>query len=198
MRRFIDLLTSDYSRIQPGRKFSLPRLVDATLTNPGMLASCLFRIQSCFFERGWVRLAAVMRVINNSTTGADLLPGCSVGPGMLLPHPTAVVIGHGVVMGQDCTVLQSVTIGEKFADGRPPHDYPVIGDRVVIGAGAVVLGKIVVGNDVSIAANSVVISDIASGSVVAGSPAKVLRPKATMMTTSYSSVSTQALGGTIS
>lgn len=175
MKMAMQLLAFDYSRMQPGRKFSVARLVDAALTNPGMLASCLFRMQSLFFERGWLRLASAVRVLNNSMTGADILPGCSIGRGFLLPHPTAVVIGHGVVMGRDCTVLQSVTIGEKFADGRPPHDYPVIGDRVVIGAGAVILGRVSVGSDVSIAANSVVISDIPSGSVVAGSPARVIR-----------------------
>lgn len=169
------LLRCDYARMQPGRKYSVPRLLDAAFTNPGMMAAFMFRLQSIFFERGWLRLASAVRFLNNSMTGADILPGCTIGPGVLFPHPTAVVIGHGVVIGMDCTILQSVTIGEKFADGRPPHDYPVLGDRVVIGAGAVILGRVTLGSDVSVAANSVVISDVPSGSVVAGSPARVIR-----------------------
>lgn len=165
-------LTADYKRMQPGRSFSIFRFLDAVLTNPGLLACFMFRIQSRLYDKNYVRMSRFLRLINNSWTGADLLPGCTIGPGLLLPHPTGVVVGHGVVVGEDCTLLQNVTLGEKFADGRAPHDYPIIGDRVVIGAGAIILGKVTVGSDSSIAANSVVIADVPEGAVVAGSPAR--------------------------
>lgn len=168
-------IMSDYARMQPGRPYSQLRLLDACMTNPGLLASVLFRIQHSVFKRGWIRFASIIRVINNSLTGADILPGTTIGNGLLLPHPTGVVIGHGVIMGHDCTVLQNVTIGEKFADGKPPHNYPAIGDRVVIGAGAAVLGDVNIGDDVTIAANAVVLHDIPRGCVAAGCPAKIIR-----------------------
>lgn len=168
-------LAADYSRMQPGRKVSLLRLLDTCLTNPGMLACTLFRIQAISHQRGWTRLAAIIRVVNNSWTGADILPGCVAGPGLLLPHPTGLVIGSGVVLGNTCTLLQNVTLGEKFADGFPPHNYPVLGNNVVVGAGASVLGGIHVGNNVAIAAGAVVLADVADGSVVAGIPARPLR-----------------------
>lgn len=168
---------ADYVRMQPGRKLSWLRLVDASLTNPGMLACWLFRIQSFLVNHHLTRLAGCVRLLNNSWTGADILPGCTVGQGLLLPHPTGLVVGHGVVIGEGCTLLQGVTLGEKFADGRPPHEYPVIGNGVVIGAGAVVLGNVKIGDGASIAANAVVLTDIPSGSVAAGCPAKVIRTR---------------------
>lgn len=168
-------IRADFSRMQPGRKYSFLRVIDTALTNPGMLATAMYRLQSLFFERGCRRFAGALRVANNSLTGADLLPGCTIGPGLLLPHPNGVVIGHGVVMGSNCTVLQGVTVGEKFADGRPPHDYPQIGNRVVIGAGAILLGNVVVGDGASIAANAVVLDNVPPGCVVAGSPARIIR-----------------------
>lgn len=175
MSGFTEIVKADYLRIQPGRRFSILRVGDALLTNPGMLAVVIYRIQAVLSLRGHRRLAAFIRVANNALTGADILPGSTIGAGLLLPHPTGVVIGHGVTMGSNCTVLQGVTVGEKFADGTPPHLYPKIGDRVVIGAGAIILGDILIGDDVSIAANSVVLNDVPPRCVVAGSPAKIIR-----------------------
>ncbi|WP_082071842.1 serine O-acetyltransferase [Pseudarthrobacter chlorophenolicus] len=170
-----DAIRTDYSRIQPGRKYSVLRALDATTTNPGMLATLIYRLQCLLFDRGYRRLAGLARVANNSLTGADILPGSSIGAGLLLPHPNGVVIGHGVRIGSSCTILQGVTIGEKFADGRAPHDYPQIGNGVVIGAGAILLGNLAVGDGASIAANAVVLSDVPANSVVAGSPARIIR-----------------------
>jgi serine O-acetyltransferase len=167
-------LAADYRRMQPGRKTSILRFLDATLANPGLLACFVLRIQVVLHDRGHIRVARFFRVLNNSWTGADLLPGCTIGSGLLLPHPTGIVVGHGAVIGRDCTILQNVTIGEKFADGRAPHEYPQIGDRVVVGAGAIILGNVKIGSDSSIAANSVVLSDVPEGSVVAGSPARII------------------------
>lgn len=169
-----EFLQYDYARMQPGRKYSIPRLIDSCLTNPGMLACTLFRFQSYLYYQGRFRLAAVIRVLNNAWTGADIVPGCTAGPGLLLPHPTGVVVGHGVVLGRDCTLLQNTTLGEKFADGQPPHDYPTIGDSVVVGAGASILGGVTVGANSRIAANAVVLRDVPAGSVAVGAPARIV------------------------
>jgi serine O-acetyltransferase len=89
-------------------------------------------------------------------------------------HPHGIVIGSGAIVGAGCTLLQNVTLGERFADGRPPHDYPQVGDRVTIGAGACVLGGVHLGDGAVIGANSVVLSDVPEGGIAVGSPARVL------------------------
>ncbi|MFC7021126.1 serine O-acetyltransferase [Halomicroarcula sp. GCM10025743] len=87
------------------------------------------------------------------------------------PHPIGIVIGTGSPIGENCTILQNVTIGVKN-----PSDTqsPKIGDRVFIGSGAVILGDIEIGDGVVIGANSVVLSDVPEGVVIAGSPAEVV------------------------
>ncbi|MHB1490850.1 MAG: serine O-acetyltransferase [Cellulomonas sp.] len=89
-------------------------------------------------------------------------------------HPQGIVIGGGAIIGAGCTLLQNVTLGERFADGRPPHGYPQVGDGVTIGAGACVLGAVRVGDRARIGANSVVLSDVPAEGVAVGSPARVL------------------------
>ena len=78
------------------------------------------------------------------------------------------------MLGAGCTVLQNVTVGERYADGTGPHDYPTIGDGVTIGAGACVLGGIDVGACSTIGANAVVLADLPEKSVAVGSPARVV------------------------
>jgi len=84
------------------------------------------------------------------------------------------VIGGRTVIGEDCTLLHGVTLGEARFDEL---DCPRVGDRVTIGAGAIVLGGIMIGDDVVIGAGSVVLSDVPAGCAVAGVPARVIRDK---------------------
>ncbi|MDJ0350798.1 DapH/DapD/GlmU-related protein [Cryobacterium sp. PH29-G1] len=89
-------------------------------------------------------------------------------------HPSGIVIGGGAILGKGCTVLQHVTLGEKYAVGSGPHLYPRVGDDVVIGAGAKLLGGVHIGNGASIGANAVVTIDVPSGAVAVGIPAVLL------------------------
>ena len=151
------------------------RILFSMVRMPGLIAVAIFRFQSILYRRGNIRAASMLRVLNNAITGADLLPGATIGSGMLLPHPTGVVIGSGAKIGRNCTILQNVTIGEKFADGSGDHRYPVLGDNVVIGAGAVIIGGVHVGADVTVGANSVVRADVPSGAVAVGVPAHIMQ-----------------------
>jgi serine acetyltransferase len=89
------------------------------------------------------------------------------GTQLFLPHPFGIVVHAGVVIGDRCTIFQHVTIGENTT--RP--GVPVLGDDVVVGAGAAILGSVVVGDGARIGANAVVLEDVPAGAVVAGSPA---------------------------
>jgi serine O-acetyltransferase len=88
-----------------------------------------------------------------------------------LPHPVGIVILSGTPIGEDCVIHQNVTIGKKNVGD---DSGPTIGDDVVIGCGASILGDIEVGDDVVVGANAVVLDDVPDGSVVAGVPARVV------------------------
>lgn len=89
--------------------------------------------------------------------------------GVKFPHPVGVVIGDQVRIGPGCEIYQHVTIGQKaITPGQKAQDYPTIGARVTIGAGAVVLGAITVGDGAVIGANAVVTRDVPAGAVVVG------------------------------
>ena len=106
-------------------------------------------------------------------TGADIpLNTFALGPGLELPHPIGVVIHHKAQIGPDCRLFQQVTIGTG-----PKPGLPRLGARVWVGAGAKILGGIVIGDDAIIGANAVVITDIPAESVAVGIPA-VVKPRA--------------------
>jgi serine O-acetyltransferase len=98
-----------------------------------------------------------------------------IGRSLNLPHPTAIVIGEGVIIGSNVTLYQSVTLGGRVTGDWRNGNYPEIGDGTVIFAGAVVVGKVRVGNQCVIHANPVVLSDIPNNSVAVGSPARVVK-----------------------
>lgn len=95
--------------------------------------------------------------------------GARVGRNLNLPHYIGIVVGSGVVIGDDCTIYQNVTIGQNR------DEFPIIGDKVIIYAGAKILGRVHVGNGAIIGANAVVTKDVPENAIVGGIPAKVLR-----------------------
>jgi serine O-acetyltransferase len=167
-------MVSDLRRYRPDQEPTVVLFVKTVTTAPGLVASSILRAQQTLNGRGWHRTAGMLRHAALALSGLDFVPGAEVGPGLLMHHPHGIVIGGGTVIGAGCTLLQNVTLGERFADGRPPHDYPQVGDGVTIGAGACVLGAVRVGDGAIIGANSVVLSDVPVGGVAVGSPARVL------------------------
>lgn len=134
------------------------------------LAVVLFRLSQVLGKRS--SLAGLfVKQVNHILTGADLAFDCEVGKGLQLMHPTGVVIGRNVRMGDECVLQQGVTLGGRHT-GIEGH--PHIGDKVFIGAGAKILGSITVGTGARIGANAVVLNDLPAGVAAVGVPAKIL------------------------
>jgi len=98
----------------------------------------------------------------------DSVPGCIIGKGFKIEHPVGVVIGKGVVIGDFVTLAGNVTLGEKFIDSRSNGAYPRLGNRISVGAGAIILGNTFVGDDVTIAAGAIILRSVHPGSTVVG------------------------------
>lgn len=105
-------------------------------------------------------------------TGVEIHPGATIGPGFFIDHGMGVVIGETSEIGADVTIYHGVTLGGININKRKRH--PTIGDRVVIGAGAKVLGAIIIGEDSRIGANAVVVKSVPANSVVVGVPGQIV------------------------
>lgn len=141
-------------------------------TLPGMAAVFLYRIQQWLTPKSSV-LARILRQFNHWATGADFALGSSVGPGIQLRHPSGIVIGVGAVVGENCVIMQQVTLGESL--GRNGEvGYPRIGDHVFLGAGSKIIGSVQIGNNARIGANSVVLTNVPEDATAVGIPARVV------------------------
>lgn len=144
---------------------------------PASLLASLRQYQRHAGERGPLhRLARAIAVLRHRfwsvVTGADIPLNCRIGGGLLLPHPNGIVIHPDATVGVNCLIFQQVTLG---AGGR--GGLPRIGGHVDIGAGAKILGGIVVGDHARIGANAVVVDDVPPGATAVGIPARILERK---------------------
>lgn len=140
----------------------------------GFKAVVLFRLANGLQRRGLNRVAFLAAAASLARTGADIVPCAKIGPGFVIKHPVGVVIGGGCSIGRNFTVLQGVTLGEKYSS-EDNHEYPIVGDNVTVCAGSMILGKVHVGDNAVIGANSVVLWDVPPDCVVAGIPARIIR-----------------------
>jgi len=171
------LLARDFRRLLrvKGRGFWLG-LCDAVLFDSGFQALVAYRVAHTLLSWRVPILPAICRRWAIGACGVDILPRAEIGGGCIIAHGVGLVIGGYTVIGEDCTLLHGVTLGEARFDEL---DYPRVGNRVTISAGALVLGGVTVGDDATIAAGAVVLADVPPGATVAGVPARVLRTAAT-------------------
>ena len=108
-------------------------------------------------------------------TGIEIHPGAVIGRGMFIDHGSGVVIGETAEIGDNCTIYQGVTLGGTGKDTGKRH--PTLGNNVMVGAGAKVLGPFKIGDNTKIAANAVVLEEIPPDSTAVGIPARVVRHK---------------------
>ena len=106
-------------------------------------------------------------------TGIEIHPGAKIGRGLFIDHGTGVVIGETTEIGDDCVIYQGVTLGGTGKDHGKRH--PTLGNNVMVGAGAKVLGPVKIGDNVKIAAGAVVLTDIPDNATAVGVPARIAR-----------------------
>jgi len=149
-----------------------PTTLEVIFAYPGVHAIWGHRISHWLWNRGARLAARTFAELTRILTGVDIHPGALLGSGLFIDHATGVVIGETAEVGDDVTLYHGVTLGGSGADTGKRH--PTVGDRVVIGAGAKVLGAIKIGEDSRIGANAVVVKPVPSGSVVVGVPGQVI------------------------
>lgn len=147
-------------------------LLQPLLYFKGFQAVQAYRIAHWLWMKGRRHLAYFIQARISELFGVDIHPGASVGKGIMIDHAHSIVIGETAVVGDNVSLLHSVTLG---GTGKQHDDrHPKIGDGVLIGAGAKVLGNVTIGHCSRVAAGSVVLTDVPSNKTVAGVPARIV------------------------
>jgi serine O-acetyltransferase len=172
------LLYADLARQRAleGRRVSRPSLAGLLrrLLHPRFLPIVLCRVSRATKLRHIPALPELLTYLNMVIFGLEVTPRCEIGPGIFFPHPCGTVIGAWRI-GTNVTILQGVTLGAKQMDlAFDASLRPEVGDNVMLGAGAKVLGGIRIGDNVIVGANAVVVDSVESNSTVVGIPARKL------------------------
>ena len=147
--------------------------IEVALLYSGFHALVCYRAAHALHIRGHKLAARAISQGARFMTGVEIHPGATIGRGLVIDHGAAVVIGETAEIGDNCTLYQGVTLGGTGKDTGKRH--PTLGDGVLVGAGAKVLGPFKVGDNAKIAANAVVLKEIPAGCTAVGIPAKVVK-----------------------
>ncbi len=145
------------------------------LLHPRFLPIFLYRSSRAAYLQGLSPVAHLLSYLNQVLFGLEISPRCEIGPGIFFPHTAGTVIGASKI-GKDVTIFQGVTLGAREID----MDYnlalrPELGNYVVVGAGAKVLGGITLGDNVRVGANAVLLQSVPPNTTVTGIPAREIR-----------------------
>lgn len=147
--------------------------VEVVLTYAGFHALLFFRFAHWLWKKRIPFFPRALSQFARFITGIEIHPGATIGSGMFIDHGMGVVIGETAEIGDNVTLFQGVTLGGTGKQRGKRH--PTIGSHVVVGAGAKVLGPIMIGDYVKIGANSVVLQDVPDHSTVVGIPGRIVR-----------------------
>lgn len=139
---------------------------------PGLQALFTHRVASRLWKLGIPFLPRFISHIGRTLTGIEIHPGASIGLGIFIDHGMGVVIGETAIVGNYSLIYQGVTLGGTGKESGKRH--PTLGENVVVGAGAKILGNIRIGNNVRIGAGSVVLREVPSDCTVVGVPGRVV------------------------
>lgn len=147
--------------------------VEVFLLYSGLHAVMYHRFAHWLHKHRLLFLARFVSQFARFFTGIEIHPGATIGRGLFIDHGSGVVIGETTIVGDNCTIYQGVTLGGTGKEHGKRH--PTIGNDVIIGSGARVLGPFRVGNGAKIAAGAVVLGEVPDGATAVGVPARVVR-----------------------
>lgn len=150
-------------------------IFEIVLCYPGFHAVLFHRLAHKLYKAGFTTTARSISQFSRWLTGIEIHPGAQIGRRFFIDHGMGVVIGETAIVGDDCLLYQGVTLGGTGKERGKRH--PTLGNRVIIGSGAKVLGNITVGDDVRIGAGSVVLKPVPDHSTVVGIPGRIVRSR---------------------
>lgn len=149
--------------------------LEVALTYSGFHALLFYRLAHWLWKKGIPFIPRALSQFARFLTGIEIHPGATIGSGLFIDHGMGVVIGETTELGDNVTLFQGVTLGGTGKQRGKRH--PTLGNHVVVGAGAKVLGPIKIGDYVKIGANTVLLQDVPDHSTVVGIPGKIVRIK---------------------
>lgn len=171
-RRAIDTVREDVAAVRE-RDPAASSDAEVLLLYPGVHALIMHRAAHALHKKGYRLTARAISQTARLLTGIEIHPGATIGKRLVIDHGAAVVIGETAEIGDDCTIYQGVTLGGTGKDSGKRH--PTIGNHVLIGAGAKVLGPFKVCDNAKIAAGAVVLEAVPENATAVGIPARVVR-----------------------
>lgn len=146
---------------------------EVALLYPGFHAVLFHRFAHMLYKCGLRFIPRLISQISRFFTKIEIHPGATIGKGLLIDHGCGVVIGETTIIGNDCTIYQGVTLGGTGKETGKRH--PTLGNNVMVGAGAKILGPFTVGDNCKIAANAVLLREVEPDSTCVGVPARVVK-----------------------
>ncbi len=159
-------------------------LIEVLTCYPGLRAIWMHRVAHFLWKKGFRLLARMISEFSRFLNGIEIHPGAQIGRRFFIDHGMGVVIGETTIIGDDCTLYQGVTLGGTGKEKGKRH--PTLGNGVVVGAGAKILGNITIGDNARIGAGSVVVRSVPPNCTVVGVPGRIVkrrekRPKETIL-----------------
>ena len=171
---------NDYLESIKRRDPAAKSIISIILTYPGVKAVFFHQISNFFYKAGFDLIARIISQTIRFFTGIEIHPGATIGKNLFIDHGMGVVIGETSEIGDNVTIYHNVTLGgssPSIDSERQRHEkrHPTIGNDVVIGSGAQIIGPIKVGNNARIAANAVVVKDVPENATMVGIPARAVK-----------------------
>ena len=162
-----------------GRDPAAHSVWEILLTYSGVHAVLMHRVSHSLWKRNWKLTARITAAFARMLTNVEIHPGATIGRRLFIDHALGVVIGETTEIGNDVTLYHGVTLGGTTWNKEKRH--PTLGNNVLIGAGAKILGAITLGNNVRVGANSVVVKDVPPCCTVVGIPGRIIQTKGTQI-----------------